>query len=249
MFLSRIGNHIKSQNWAAIGVELIIVIVGVFLAFQVERLYEARRLQSEEEGHLVALRQDFEATRIQLTRIIDIHTRSANAAAQLILDEELAPGIMNYEMFYQLLSDLQRTGTPNFTRRTYDLLISSGEIDTLQNELLKADIDSFYALSEWRESFQYMQLLNFESNVFIPFVNRSLDHVALARSLHFDEAEAFNPPLEEEHYMTVLGTPEFENMVATKWHLSSDYTVTNEILLGLLDNILQTLDQDLRELD
>ena len=94
-----------------------------------------------------------------------------------------------------------------------------------------------------------MQLLNFESNVFIPFVNRSLDHVALVRSLHFDEAEAFNPPLEEEHYMTVLGTPEFESMVAAKWHLSSDYTVTNEILLGRLDNILQTLDQNLREFD
>lgn len=250
MFGERIRRQLATQDWSALFIELIIVVVGVFLAFQVERLYESRKLQSEEQAHLVALRQDFEASRSQLVRVIDIHTRSADAASQLILDENFAPEDMNYEKFYQLLGDLQRIGTPNVTRRTYDLLISSGEIDTLQNDQLKADIDSFYALSEGRESSQYtQQLLSFESNVFIPYVNQNLDHVALARSLHFDEAEAFNPPLEENHFRRVLGTSQFEGVVATKWHLSRDYVSTNESLLTSLDKILQALDQNLREFD
>jgi hypothetical protein len=248
MFVNQIGQKLTKQNWFAICIDLVIVVVGVFLAFQVERLYETRRLQSEEQSHLVSLRQDFESSRAQLARVIDIHQRSVNAASQLILDENFALGEISYDTFYQLLSDVQRTGTPNIPRRTYDLLISSGEIDTLQNESLKADIASFYALFEGRESFQYLQLLNFESNVFIPYVNQYLDHVALVKKLHTADTKVFNPPADKDHFRSVLGTSEFEGMLATKWHLSRDYKLTNEDMLKLLDDILLALDENLRDL-
>lgn len=250
MFGERMKRQLATQDWPALSIELIIVVFGVFLAFQVDRLYESRKLQSEEQAHLVALRHDFEASRRELVRVIDIHMRSADAASQLILDENFTPEDLNYKKFYQLLGDVQRIGTPNITRRTYDLLISSGKIDTLQNDQLKDDIDSFYALSEGRESYQYVQqLLSFESSVFVPYVIQYLDHVALVRSLHFDEAEAFDPPLEENHFRKVLGTPQFEGVVTTKWHLSVDYVSTNESLLRSLDNILQELDENLRAFD
>jgi hypothetical protein len=249
MFFNRIGQHITKQNWSAICIEFVIVVVGVFLAFQVERLYEARRLQSEEQSHLVALRQDFEASRTELIRVIDIHQRSVNAASQLILDENFTSEEIGYDTFYQLLGDVQRTGTPNIARRTYDLLISSGKIDTLENEPLKADIASFYALFAGRESFQALQLLNFESNVFIPYVNQHLDHVALAKKLHTADTKAFSPSADKDHFRSVLGTTEFEGMVATKWHLSRDYKLNNEDMLKLLDEVLQALDQNLREFD
>ena len=249
MFLRRIKLSIENQDWVALGLEFIVVIVGVFLAFQVERVYEARRLQSEERSHLVALRQDFEASRDQLVRVIEIHTRSAAAASRLILDEDPRQQGMTHDAFYVLLGDVQRTGTPNITRRTYDLLISSGKIDTLQNEQLKADIDFYYALSQGRAPFQYAQLLNFESNVFIPYVNQNLDHVALARGLHPEDTEPFKPPLGEDHFGGVIGTPGFENVLATKWHLSRDYVFTNQELLDRLDRILQKLDQNLQEFE
>ena len=195
----------------------------------------------------MALRQDFEASRAELVRIIDIHQRSVSGASQLILDEKFSEDELNYDTFYQLLGDVQRTGTPNIARRTYDLLISSGEIDTLRNESLKTDIASFYALFEGRESFQQLQLLNFESNVFIPYVNQYLDHVALVKKLHTADTKDFSPPTDNDHFRSVLGTSEFEGMVATKWHLSRDYKFTNEGMLKLLDEIVLALDENLRD--
>jgi len=247
MFVNKIRQQLTKQNWSAICIDLVIVVVGVFLAIQIERLYEMRRLQSEEQSHLVSLRQDFESSRAQLVRVIDIHQRSVNAASRLIRDENFPLEDLSYDTFYQLLSDVQRTGTPNITRRTYDLLISSGEIEALQNESLKVDIASFYALFEGRESFQYMQLLNFETNVFIPYVNQYLDHVALVKRLHTTETKNFNPPADKDHFRGVLGTPEFEGMVATKWHLSRDYQFTIEDMLKLLDEIVLVLDENLRD--
>ncbi len=66
MLLRRFITHINSQNWVAVLLDLIVVVVGVFLAFQVERWYENRRLESTESVHLAALTEDFALIREDL---------------------------------------------------------------------------------------------------------------------------------------------------------------------------------------
>jgi len=34
--------HVKEQNWFAVGLDVIVVIVGIFLGLQVQEWYEAR---------------------------------------------------------------------------------------------------------------------------------------------------------------------------------------------------------------
>jgi len=46
MLLSRLTKHLRSQNWAAVLLELVVVVVGIFLAFQLERWYAEQRLRS-----------------------------------------------------------------------------------------------------------------------------------------------------------------------------------------------------------
>lgn len=42
MILRRVTEHVKAQNWFAVGVDLVIVMVGVFIGIQVANWNEAR---------------------------------------------------------------------------------------------------------------------------------------------------------------------------------------------------------------
>ncbi|MEJ2298666.1 MAG: hypothetical protein P8X94_09250 [Woeseiaceae bacterium] len=55
MILQRISENVSSQNWFAVAVEFIIVVVGVFMGLQVQDWNEARKARIEEHGLLSRL--------------------------------------------------------------------------------------------------------------------------------------------------------------------------------------------------
>lgn len=55
MFLRRIVEHLKTQNWTAVGIELLIVIIGVFIGAQASNWNEARKVRAGEREYLQRL--------------------------------------------------------------------------------------------------------------------------------------------------------------------------------------------------
>ena len=55
MILRRISENVRSQNWFAVAVEFVIVVVGVFMGLQVQDWNEARKARIEEQGLLSRL--------------------------------------------------------------------------------------------------------------------------------------------------------------------------------------------------
>ncbi len=43
MLLRRVTEHVKAQNWFAVGIDFLIVVVGVFIGIQVANWNDARR--------------------------------------------------------------------------------------------------------------------------------------------------------------------------------------------------------------
>ncbi|MDH4106673.1 MAG: hypothetical protein OEW50_13285 [Gammaproteobacteria bacterium] len=58
MILRRLAHRIRHQDWMAIGIELLIVILGVFIAFQVTDWGDERANRSAEKRHLEEIRED-----------------------------------------------------------------------------------------------------------------------------------------------------------------------------------------------
>ena len=58
MIPRRIAEHVKSQNWFAVGIDFLIVVVGVFVATQVDNWNDANRQKHKTEQIVEALRQD-----------------------------------------------------------------------------------------------------------------------------------------------------------------------------------------------
>ncbi|MEK7265024.1 MAG: hypothetical protein AAB227_02895 [Pseudomonadota bacterium] len=60
MILRRVIDHFRKQEWTAIGIDFLIVVLGVFVGLQVNNWNEARALYAREREQLVAVRADLE---------------------------------------------------------------------------------------------------------------------------------------------------------------------------------------------
>ena len=58
MILRRVAEHLKAQNWFAVGIDFVIVVVGVFIGIQVANWNEARRDRESEQQYLDRLREE-----------------------------------------------------------------------------------------------------------------------------------------------------------------------------------------------
>ena len=58
MILSRVIKHLREQNWTAIGIDFLIVVVGVFLGAQASNWNEERKVRAGEREFLMRLHED-----------------------------------------------------------------------------------------------------------------------------------------------------------------------------------------------
>ncbi len=78
MLLRRITQHVKDQNWFAVGLDFLIVVFGVFIGLQVANWSAARADRADEKTFLNALHQDIvEAEQIS-KRILSLRIASFN---------------------------------------------------------------------------------------------------------------------------------------------------------------------------
>jgi len=61
MILLRIAHHLQQQQWTAVLIELVIVVLGVFLGFQVTDWASERASRSAETRHLEEIAEDLRA--------------------------------------------------------------------------------------------------------------------------------------------------------------------------------------------
>lgn len=62
MILARISQHLRRQDWTAIAIEFVILVVGVFIGLQVNEWNETRRDRAREYEYLVRIHADLHAT-------------------------------------------------------------------------------------------------------------------------------------------------------------------------------------------
>lgn len=75
MLLRRITKHVKDQNWIAVAIDFLIVVVGVFIGIQVAN-WNASQFERREEAAIVErLRADFERVESDAELSLAFHTR------------------------------------------------------------------------------------------------------------------------------------------------------------------------------
>ncbi len=149
MILRRAVEHAKAQNWFAVALDFVIVVVGVFFAIEVANWNQSRQDRQEERRYygqlLVDLRADLD-TLMTAQRRADLH----DDAAQLVI-ERLSGKAPFQASRGQMATAIHIAGfinIPHASRGTYDELINTGNLGLLRNSQLKSRIAHYYGAFE-----------------------------------------------------------------------------------------------------
>ncbi len=80
MILRRITKHVKDQNWFAVALDFVIVVVGILIAFQITNWSERRGDAIQERETLIAILEDLSADRSTLKSGLEIAQVNINAS-------------------------------------------------------------------------------------------------------------------------------------------------------------------------
>lgn len=136
MLLRSITEHVRTQNWSAIWIDLVIVVVGVFLGIQVSNWNDARLESRRGEYFSARLREDIEREFGALDFIHDYYSivydygRTAIGlfdAGDPAQDNRFVVSAYNASQFI----------TANPIRATFDELIATGGLQLLRDPRLR----------------------------------------------------------------------------------------------------------------
>lgn len=233
--IRRTIEHLKSQNWVAATVEFVVVVIGIFLAFQVDRWYESSQKLEDVRANLVALSNDFADSRKLLDESIARHERAAEAALRVTSIGVEEAGAISHRDFYSLLRAVYAPLGFSPVRRTYDAMISTGEIEVIPDAELKQELASFFALmdviTDMQENLNLLRTL-----VLDPYFAKNLDLSAILRLAH-PEVIGITLSRDEDQFREIIGDEEFEGVVMAKWHMSYDLTRFYERAMERIDAI------------
>ncbi|MEX0645272.1 MAG: hypothetical protein WD076_08175, partial [Parvularculaceae bacterium] len=240
MLLRRVIEHFRKQEWTAIAIDFLIVVVGVFIGVQVNGWWESRSDARREAAYLAALKGDFAEIVAELDN--DAAEYAKIAAEMSFLLEQSRKGapdasIEALNAAAKLLTRME--GTP-IASGTYANLIGSGDLSLVRSQKIKDTLSSFYSQSKVIELVgvtHEMQLVN----IFQPYIIAHLDYPGMLSSTRgVEPAGAFNPDL----ILTALPAQEFRNVVAVKWDIVTDIRGLIEGSLTSAREVQSLLDEE-----
>ena len=242
MILRSITRHVRDQNWFAVGIDFLIVIVGVFIGIQVANWNEARVETQREAVYLAALREDFSQIIAELEADARSYETMANAMTFLIgQSQKPSPDASVADLNSAAEQLIRMEGTP-IVADTYLNLTGSGDLSIIKNQALKNELASFYSFTtviQLVANTHELQLVN----ILQPYIVKHLDYAVL---LEDDRGVPRPPAAAPEKILAALSTQEFRNVVSVKWDITTDI---RNLLLGALERAREVEARLVQELE
>lgn len=140
----RLGARLRQQDWAAVAIDLAIVVVGVFLGIQASNWNDDRKDRHIARGYLNRIADDLAYDLRGLRYREDYWRDSADAGDRALRFAE--EGQLDRDEWTTLL-DFSRAGQIwNYSPSdgTYREMVSAGRLDLLRDSRLKAGLSAYY---------------------------------------------------------------------------------------------------------
>ena len=219
MLLRRITEHVKAQNWTAVALDLVIVVVGVFIGIQVANLNEARKETELAETTLEYLQEDFVSINETATSAAAFYENTIREMDVLL--DSLAKGEVSPEDEDDIKEAINSGGSfadPPPPSGTYRDLLSSGKLSLIRDKELRL------RLIEYEQSLQNIVESDLAiTNSLIPFAYAFARHAVVVRHEKlpdYKDATSFYAAQSEivltVDFDAILSDPEFR--LATDQH-------------------------------
>jgi len=147
MILRRIIAHFRKQEWTAIALDFLIVVVGVFIGIQVSNWNEARAEAARSREYLSRIRAELVSDMTQLERHRGLWQKGANEGYVAISYAETGArgGATDWEILRAFLHASQSFQL-SFADTTYSELRSAGELRLIPDASLRSAMADYYVL-------------------------------------------------------------------------------------------------------
>jgi len=146
MILRRVIDHFRKQEWTAIAIDFVIVVVGVFVGLQVSNWNESRKDRVQESAYLIRIKDNLEDDLeglVQRKRYWTQVGAAADAAVRYAETGELVDG----SSWKTALAFFQASHiwmfTPNDT--AFAEMSGAGDITLIRNEALRISLSDYYS--------------------------------------------------------------------------------------------------------
>lgn len=138
MLLRRVISHVRKQEWTAIGIDFLIVVLGVFIGMQVNTWNDERQARAGERRYLERLREDV-AVSIEQNEWRESFMGRQDSHAALALDRLKCCDVPeeDRETFVNAFYHVGKSLPPVLLRSVINELNATGNFQTLQNEQLR----------------------------------------------------------------------------------------------------------------
>jgi hypothetical protein len=161
MLLRRVIEHVREQNWTAVGIDFVIVVIGVFFGIQVANWNEARIERELIRGHLSEIADDLRShlelnagletsARLRIAAVDHIHREAfgSELPSRLVLatGAQAAPPAEPFppELLDNLMGAVNLVRVSVRSRNGYESMTSSGRLALLRNRPLARKIQNYY---------------------------------------------------------------------------------------------------------
>lgn len=150
MILRRIAANFRRQDWTAVVVELLIVVLGVFIGLQAQEWATKHAEQQRADVLLQQLRGDLDNERINLQTYMDYQRIAADYARTAIKGLE-TPDSVDPERWVASAYQASQILPLSSNRATFDEMKSTGAIDLIRNARLRALLIVYYSY-DWSQT-------------------------------------------------------------------------------------------------
>ncbi len=143
MILSSVAKHVNDQNWFAVFVDFIIVVVGVFVGLQVSNWNQAQQDSATEYQYIKRIQQDLLATEKDMHGRVNYFNQVKKHALATLNALESPAEQLGQKFLFDSFEASQSLPRP-MGRDTYNELISDGSLKTLSKLIIRQRLAQYY---------------------------------------------------------------------------------------------------------
>ena len=149
MLLRRVIQHVKTQNWFAIGIDFVIVVVGVFIGIQVSNWNAARAEAARADSYLQRLYEDVSDDIVMLAERQALWARQMQLGREALAATAVRPGEQARAWEIVRAFHHASNSVPLHLRDgTYADMVSAGQLGLIEDTELR-DRTTLYYTSSW----------------------------------------------------------------------------------------------------
>ena len=141
MLLRRITEHVKAQNWTAVFLDFVIVVVGVFMGIQVSNWNDARSDRIYASNALQRLENDFQRILARTDRSLEMHRENLAAVNRLIVG--IRTGEFEVTSIKNDINLASNFATPPGPSTAFRELVSGGRLELISNSELSQALHEY----------------------------------------------------------------------------------------------------------